>query len=449
MYKTLNARKPTVGATDYPVKDHALIDDLKNAANLPGLPFSFKEDTTAGLTLGLYGGQMSINGVLTTIADTTVLLAASQTNYVEHDAAGAVTDNITGFSADKFPIAVVMTDAGSITAYTDRRNVNTMLMPGILSLDVAGAAGTTVLTAAQWANDILHFTGVLTGNRIIEVPSAVSRPKVISNATTGAFSLTVKTNAGTGKDITQGKRGAVYCDSVNVEQPADDAVAVGAVGLTGDQTITGVKRFNGTSTAFGDAAPDNNYEVDILTKAAGKIGLRVRARADQTAVLQEWSGSTGAQLAVVDKDGNITSFAQLSGATAAGAMIASQAEIEAGAAINKLVPPARQHFSPSSLKAWIMGDSAGNILASYNVAGYTDVGVGQVAPVWNTDFSTASYPVFVTPFIGSGATVQAISYAVEAQAAGSVSVWMYRSNGTVAALLDPSYWFIGAAGDQA
>ncbi len=42
MYKTLAARKPVVGATDYPTKQNALIDDLNNAVNLPSFPFCFK-----------------------------------------------------------------------------------------------------------------------------------------------------------------------------------------------------------------------------------------------------------------------------------------------------------------------------------------------------------------------------------------------------------------------
>lgn len=272
MFKELNARKPVVGNTDYPTKINALIDDLKNAANLPGLPFSFNETTTAALVLGLFGGQLSVNGVLTTIADGTIALTGASTNYVEHTAAGVVSANTLGFSADKFPIAEVVTDAGSITGYTDRRNVNSMLMPGMLSLSVAGGAGTTVLTAAEWANDILHFTGALTGNRIIEVPAAVSRPKVIGNATTGAFSLTVKTNAGTGKAVTQGKRGAVFCDGTNVELAADDPAGVAqqpfAAGtrMLFQQTAAPTGWTKETSATYNDAA------LRMVTGAVGTGG---------------------------------------------------------------------------------------------------------------------------------------------------------------------------------
>lgn len=240
MFKNLNARKPIVGVTDYPTKINGLIDDLKNAANLPGLPFSYKEDTTIGLTLGLYGGQMLVNGALTTIADTSAAgLAPSTVNYIEHDAAGVVSSNAVGFSANKFPIGEATTDTTVITGYVDRRNLNTLLIPGRVSIAVGGGAGTTVLTAAQWRNDIIEFTGALTGARTIEVPALVSRQKIIYNATTGAFTLTVKTAAGTGKALAQGKRNVLYCDGVNVEQSIDDASSVGALPISGG-ALTGV-----------------------------------------------------------------------------------------------------------------------------------------------------------------------------------------------------------------
>src|SRR5574341_184215 len=65
-----------------------------------GRLFGVKESTTTGLTLGFYGGQMWVDGVLTTIADGTIALTASANpNFVEHDRAGVVTANTTGFSA--------------------------------------------------------------------------------------------------------------------------------------------------------------------------------------------------------------------------------------------------------------------------------------------------------------------------------------------------------------
>ena len=84
-----------------------------------------------------------------------------------------------------------------------------------LSLVVTG--GTTTLTSAQGANTIQEYSGVLTSNQIVVVPSTVQL-YTITNNTTGAFSFTVKTSAVSAATITvpQGTSLVVICDGTNV-----------------------------------------------------------------------------------------------------------------------------------------------------------------------------------------------------------------------------------------
>lgn len=84
-----------------------------------------------------------------------------------------------------------------------------------LSLVVTG--GTTTLTSAQGANTIQEYSGVLTSNQIVVVPSTVQL-YTITNNTTGAYSFTVKTLAVGGATITvpQGTSLVVICDGTNV-----------------------------------------------------------------------------------------------------------------------------------------------------------------------------------------------------------------------------------------
>jgi hypothetical protein len=84
-----------------------------------------------------------------------------------------------------------------------------------LSLVVTG--GTTTLTSAQGANTIQEYSGVLTSNQIVVVPSTVQL-YTITNNTTGAFSFTVKTSAvgAATLTITQGTSLVVICDGTNV-----------------------------------------------------------------------------------------------------------------------------------------------------------------------------------------------------------------------------------------
>jgi len=115
-----------------------------------------------------------------------------------------------------------------------------------IAISVPGT-GTYTLSAAEYAKVAIKFTGILTGNRTIVVPDAV-RDYWISNATTGAFTLTVKTLAGTGVAVTQGKAATLYSDGTNVvsadtDYPSGVAtpvdVADGGTGaITADAALT-------------------------------------------------------------------------------------------------------------------------------------------------------------------------------------------------------------------
>jgi hypothetical protein len=83
-----------------------------------------------------------------------------------------------------------------------------------VSISVAGS-GTLVLSGTQLDRISYEFTGVLTGNRTIEVPTELQQYWVFNN-TSGAFTLTVKTNAGTGVVVPQGSGMILYCDGSNV-----------------------------------------------------------------------------------------------------------------------------------------------------------------------------------------------------------------------------------------
>ena len=47
-------------------------------------------------------------------------------------------------------------------------------------------------------NEVLKLTGALTGNVNVVVPDSVEKVYIIDNATTGAYTVTVKTTSGTG-----------------------------------------------------------------------------------------------------------------------------------------------------------------------------------------------------------------------------------------------------------
>lgn len=85
---------------------------------------------------------------------------------------------------------------------------------GRLSKSVAGSSNVT-LTTTEARNAILEFTGTLTGNINVIVPTK-TRKYLVYNGTAGSFTLTVKTASGTGVAVAQGGRGLLYCDGTNV-----------------------------------------------------------------------------------------------------------------------------------------------------------------------------------------------------------------------------------------
>lgn len=98
---------------------------------------------------------------------------------------------------------------------------------GELSLSVAGGANVT-LTPAQAGNGVLYFYGALTANIAIIVP-APGKWTVV-NGTTGAYTLTVKTAAGSGVVVTQGRSQNVWADAANVMQQVTDFISPALTG---------------------------------------------------------------------------------------------------------------------------------------------------------------------------------------------------------------------------
>lgn len=90
---------------------------------------------------------------------------------------------------------------------------------GRVAAPVGGAVDVTLTTvngaADQARNAIIELTGVLTGNINVIVPT-VTKQTLFYNNTTGSFSLTVKTAAGTGIVVAQGSKRWLYCDGTNV-----------------------------------------------------------------------------------------------------------------------------------------------------------------------------------------------------------------------------------------
>lgn len=101
---------------------------------------------------------------------------------------------------------------------------------GTVTKNVTGV-GTTpvVLTLSEYQNLAVKFTGVLSANVTYRIPSGVGGQWVMSNGTTGSYSLTIDNAAGgSSVSIPQGSRGTVYSDGSSVYF-ANDPIPLGSI----------------------------------------------------------------------------------------------------------------------------------------------------------------------------------------------------------------------------
>ena len=203
----------TVGQYSKELTVNALVD-----AASPALIFGRRQSTCSGLTWGYYGGTIAVDGTRAQIANGTLALTASATNYIESNRAGVVSKNTSAFTAGMWPLYSVTTGAATVTSYTDYR-LQAYQVCGKLAKGMTDA--NAILTRAEAENNILEFTGALTAQRNITVPLGAQQWTVFNN-TTGGFGLQFIGATGTGIVVGMGKRAIIYADGTNVVRVTAD-----------------------------------------------------------------------------------------------------------------------------------------------------------------------------------------------------------------------------------
>jgi hypothetical protein len=125
----------------------------------------------------------------------------------------------------------------------------------LISINASGS-GNLTLSTGQLGFTAYVFTGTLTGNRDIIVPSSVQQYWVTNN-TTGSFNLGIRTagQASPGVLIAQNSRAIFYSDGTNVVDADTNTVSLPvsiAQGGTGATTASGARTALG-ATSVGDA----------------------------------------------------------------------------------------------------------------------------------------------------------------------------------------------------
>jgi hypothetical protein len=130
------------------------------------------------------------------------------------------------YSTDlKIELMVTGENAGTWGDKTnDNLNVIQQAIAGYGEQSIAGGAQTTALTIANSPtlsvarNIVIKLTGTISGNQIVTVPSGIEKTWIVSNGTTGAFTVEFKTSGGTGTtwSATDKAIKILYSDGTNI-----------------------------------------------------------------------------------------------------------------------------------------------------------------------------------------------------------------------------------------
>lgn len=180
--------------------------------------------------------------------------------YLRNSGSGAIAANPPGIQTIDGNLSLSFQPGESAIIASDGVNYFTIGFgqPATFAFDytviAVGGTGTYTLTGSELNRVAYRFTGILTGNRVIEVPATVQQYWV-DNQTTGGYTLTIEPSGpGTGFVVAQGERVILYCDGTDVLNASTQGIATPLTisdGGTGSTTASGARiNLGGTSTGI-------------------------------------------------------------------------------------------------------------------------------------------------------------------------------------------------------
>lgn len=194
-----------------------------------------------------------------------------------------------------------------------------------VSISLTGQPSPYTLSGTNLNRIAYQFSGILTANMQIIVPNTIQQYWV-RNTTTGAYSLTVKTAAGTGIAVVQNGAAILYCDGTNVVE-ADTNNLSTPIGIpqggTGATTAgTALINLGGTSLGIGVFTAVNAAVARAsLGAAASGANADITSLSALTTPLSVSQGGTGqttftnGQLLIGNTTGNTLTKATLTAGT--------------------------------------------------------------------------------------------------------------------------------------
>jgi len=122
-------------------------------------------------------------------------------------------------------------------------------------------------TKSNGKNQVLKLTGTITGNVNVVIPDSITKTYIVENNTTGAHTVTFKTNSGSGITFSSTDKGKkiLYSDGTNVLEGVTSVgnITTGTIAAIGAVTVTG-HILPGANDTY-DLGASNNVFRDIYT----------------------------------------------------------------------------------------------------------------------------------------------------------------------------------------
>ncbi len=309
---------------------------------------------------------------------------------------------------------------GAVTATHTELN---QLDAGVIGVP-AGTLGAATLSIYNLTdtNTGIYFSAADTLNLVTGGTARVTVANALATigvATTIGGALTVSSGGAaiTGNSSITGTFGVSSDFAVNTNK-FTVAGASGNTAVAGTLGVTGAATFSTTLTvsASGIIIPDGSAATPAIRQTGGASDCGMYFIADD-----QIGFATSGTLRTSITATALTTTGEINAATAAGAMIASQAEMETGSAVDKLVTPGRQHFHQSGAKAWgKFAGATGTVAVSYNITSVVRDSAGDYTVTIANDFSSADY-VVVLSALDSNVNKE-YCLRVRTQAAGSFTI---------------------------
>jgi hypothetical protein len=147
------------------------------------------------------------------------------------------------------------------TFYTVGLGRNTQF--AFTQLSKAVTSGSYTLTASESSNVIQKYTGALTGDVTIIVPSTV-QVYYILNETTGSYTVTITTGSGSTAILTAGSQATLVCDSVNLYNANTILAGTSTISLNNGSASNPSLNFSAEPTTGIYHAAAGEFNISIL-----------------------------------------------------------------------------------------------------------------------------------------------------------------------------------------